>query len=252
MQEKHEFALYYPSLSNLSKNSTPGHTVTLHDAALVARIMNILRLRVGELILLFDEHMWARCSINAASKKEIQCTLITKQNHQTLKPAITFVLPLLKKDDFETALYSLVELGATTIQLVTTEKTQRAWGGEKELERCHRVMIAAAEQSKNFAVPRLHPPCTVQSYLATIKSDDSVSKLYFDYEGMSARKVINTVINEQPESYLLMVGPEGDLTPAEKELLVAHSFQFCALTPTVLRSVQAVALSMGLVRSFVR
>ena len=43
-----------------------------------------------------------------------------------------------------------------------------------------------------------------------------------------------------------MIGPEGDLTMQEKDLLKERDVQFLRLTPTVLRAQQAVAVSMGI------
>ena len=43
-----------------------------------------------------------------------------------------------------------------------------------------------------------------------------------------------------------------DLTEQEKNLLQDQGFLFCALTPTILRAQQAVALSAGLIRSLLR
>jgi RsmE family RNA methyltransferase len=251
MQERHEFAVYYPELSKQIKNVSDGQLFNVVDDTIIGRVTHVLRLRVDESIVFFDDHYSVHCSISSISKKEIQCTLLAGNRHQTITPAITFILPLLKKDDFETALYSLVELGATTIQLVTTEKTQRSWGNDKELDRCRRIMIAAAEQSKNFALPELLAPVPLKSYLARLASM-TISKIYFDPQGTPAEQLLVALAAKKPAHCLLMVGPEGDLTVAEKEALQAHAFEFCQLTPTVLRSVQAVAVGLGIVRSLLR
>jgi 16S rRNA (uracil1498-N3)-methyltransferase len=160
-------------------------------------------------------------------------------------------LPLLKKDDFETALYSLVELGTTTIQLIATQKTQRSWAGEKELDRCQRIMIAAAEQSKNFIIPTLIPPIHLTEYLKKITENEH-PKIYFDPQGSAGLALLNNLAQQKAKHYMLMVGPEGDLTQSEKELLQAKSFYFCQLTPTVLRSVSAVILGAGIMRTLMR
>lgn len=251
MQERHEFAVYYPPLSFQTKNIADGQLFKVIDDAIIGRISHVLRLRMGESLVFFDDQYAIHCSIHAMSKKELQCTLLARHAHKTLKPAITFILPLLKKDDFETALYSLVELGATTIQLVTTEKTQRSWGAEKELDRCQRIMVAAAEQSKNFAMPSLLAPIPLKNYLPQIASQ-AIPKIYFDPQGKPAIELLADLAKKNPSQCMLMVGPEGDLTITEKDALQVQSFQFCQLTPTVLRSVQAVAVGLGMVRSLVR
>lgn len=251
MQERHEFAVYYSQLSTQIKKVSEGQLFTVVDDAIIGRITHILRLRVGETLVFFDEQNSVNCSINSASKKELQCILLARHAHQILAPSITFILPLLKKDDFETALYSLVELGTNAIQLVITEKTQRSWGADKELDRCQRIMIAAAEQSKNFALPALFAPIPLKNYLPQIGSL-AIPKIYFDPQGALALQSLSALALKKPAHCILMVGPEGDLTISEKDLLKAQAFEFCQLTPTVLRSVQAVAVGLGMVRSLVR
>jgi RsmE family RNA methyltransferase len=46
-----------------------------------------------------------------------------------------------------------------------------------------------------------------------------------------------------------MVGPEGDLTHAEKEFLKEKNVVFCRLTPTVIRSKDALMIGLGVLRS---
>jgi 16S rRNA U1498 N3-methylase RsmE len=46
-----------------------------------------------------------------------------------------------------------------------------------------------------------------------------------------------------------MVGPEGDLAATEKTELKRAQFTFCALTPTVLRAVDAIRIGAGMLRS---
>lgn len=251
MQERHEFAIYYPLLSFQIKNIANSELLKITDLAIINRITGILRLRPGEEVLFFDDKLSAHCCLHSVNKKELLCTILAQHKHHALKPALTVILPLLKKDDFETALYSLVELGATTIQLVTTEKTQRAWGADKELERCHRIMIAAAEQSKNFALPELMPPISLKTYLPKI-ADQSIPKIYFDPQGKAPFEILRILTEKKASHYVLMVGPEGDLTIPEKDLLLSQSFQFCQLTPTVLRSVSAIAVGVGMIRSILR
>lgn len=248
MAQKHEFAVYVSDLSSRLSSET----FLLHDVEIVMRISSVLRLQPGETVLLFDHAMHARCKVRSLSKKALEFELLEKQNNISLTPHITCLLPLLKRDDLETALYYAVELGASVVQLVMTEKVQRAWGGAKEFERLQRIMIAAAEQSKNFALPVLHAPIELEKALQVDKQQYAklkAAKLFFDFNGKSALSVMQEFSAQKPEEIILLVGPEGDLTGAEKQLVVHHKFITCTLTPTVLRAVSAFALGLGLVRS---
>lgn len=245
MSAKHEFAFFVPDLKQSAKSV---HSqVIIDDHALITRLVHVVRLQVNEHCVLFDESVHAHCSVQEIAKKQLKLSVLAVAAHKPLKPDIEFWLPILKREDFETALYGLVELGASRVRLLDTEKTQRSWGGSKEMERAHRIMVAAAEQSKNFSLPEIIPPVSLAQAVAAHKT--SATKLFFDPQGDSLWHVAGQVKEAAPERLILMVGPEGDLTDQEKELLRASGFTFCGLTPTVLRSVQAIQLSLGFFRA---
>ncbi len=248
--QKHIFAFYVEQLSLLVAAKTGGDVVMLEDKRVCHRIIQVLRLQPGDVCILFDSTIHVRFLIQElASKKNISGIMEEKKYNTILQPHITVLLPLLKRDDLDTALYSLVEMGVNTIQLMITKKVQRKWGKEKEYDRLQRVMIAAAEQSKNFALPLLHSPQSFEQFLITIPS--SIIKIYFDPTGEPLLSLIDKIKKCSSTSIMLMVGPEGDLTEQEKEQLRQTTFLFCALTPTVLRSSQAIALGAGIIRSIV-
>lgn len=250
-ESKHEFALYVPNLGALLVDVVFKHQLLLTDLVLVHRIYSVLRVEPGEIIVLFDRQMYARCRVQMVSKREVTCVLEEKSKNIVLQPAITFFLPLLKKEDLETALYSLVELGANIVQLVITEKSRDLGAPErekKELDRLERIMIAAAEQSKQFAIPELRAPILFEQMSVQIQKK-TAPFIFFDPDGYDLYTVLTEVRTAQPTEIFLLVGPEGDLTAHEKMVLEQVPVRLCKLTPTVLRSVSAVAVGMGCMRS---
>jgi RsmE family RNA methyltransferase len=240
--DRHEFAFFYKALPQMMKN----RTVIIYDKELTMRICRILRLSTGDCITVFDnEHIVDGCIIECTQQQVV----LEIQAHEQLKPLIpeiTVLLPVLKRDALEQAVYSIVELGGSAIQLLETDKIQRQWVGDKELDRLQRIAIAAAEQSKNFLVPEIFSPVTLEGWL-----QDNPGKTihFFDVDGKPAYEVfLHKTVSSSQHLYLLF-GPEGDLSSSEKELLVKHNAVFCRLTPTVLRSFQAVTVGLGFVRS---
>src|SRR5260221_3669014 len=247
-KDKHEFALYKESLSLLIQKKGPGDNLILSDETLVHRIVHILRLRSNDQCILFDRDAYITATINAfIGKKQIDITMHSIHSTIILRPQVTFLLPMLKREDYESSLYSLTEVGVNNIQLIFTQKTGNKWSGERDKDRAQRIMIAAAEQSKNFAYPTLHEPISLQEALKKYNSCES--KLFFDPQGKPFFDVMQMLHAHQPGQILLLVGPEGDLTLEEKEIVRADEFIFCALTPTIMRAVQATGLAAGFVRS---
>lgn len=244
--QKHQFAFHMDGLARQLEHLTVGTSFSITDKQLVHRVISILRLAPGQTFIVFDKQIHAHVQLITSSKnKEVNVILEDVQKNKIIKPTIIFLLPLLKKDAFETALYSLVEVGVTQIQLVTTEKSQHRWQ-PKDQQRSEKIIIAAAEQSKNFAYPELLPVLTLSDAAHTTTNQ----KIFFDPAGITFSTCVKELQNQQ--NITLALGPEGDLTKQEKEMMHEAGFIFCALTPTILRSCQAAALSAGIIRSLIR
>ncbi len=244
--DKHEFALYKESLSLLVQHKTPGDSILFADEHLLHRMIHVLRLGKNDTCVFFDRNIYVSAAIDVIGKKQIQVTLQSIHPTKELHPHITFLLPVLKREDYEAALYALTEVGVNTIQLVFTQKTGNKWAQERDGDRAHRIIISAAEQSKNFAYPELQSPIFLQEAL---KKYDNWTKLFFDPQGTHLFDVMQTLRDTKPEHIALLVGPEGDLTVEEKRIVRENNFMFCSLTPTIVRAVQATTLAAGFVRS---
>lgn len=270
---RHEFALF------ITQSFSKGPVVVIQDPESLRRLTSIVRLREGESVQLFNREESIRGVVTAITKKQIELEVDERTTLKPLEPALTILLPTLKKDDLEEALSRLCALGVTTIQLVETEKVQYSWQFERERDRFERVMIAAAEQSKQLVLPELLAPLSLEDALKntctvheTSKNSQSAQKnlkntgcagetrknvptvchtIFFDPDGEKLMAVMERLVKSHGET-VLFVGPEGDLTDTEKELIKSKGFIFCALTPTILRACEAIALGAGVVRSLVR
>ncbi|MCK5633202.1 RsmE family RNA methyltransferase [bacterium] len=244
--QQHEFAFYIPSLKDLVPTLLKGSLLHFSDEHLFHRMVRVVRLEVGSTCILFDREVNLQFEITVLKgKKNIEGVIGNTIKNISFLPSVTFLLPILKKDQFEKAIYSLVELGATVIQPIFTEKSQRKWGTEKDIQRASSIMIKAAEQSKTFSFAQLLKVMTLKEYCSVAKNESD--KIFFDPSGKHIKECVEQL---SKESLVLMVGPEGDITKDEKLLLKKSGFEFCALTPTIMRACQAVAVSVGLFRSF--
>lgn len=240
---RHEFALF------ISQQFARGVAVIIHDPESLRRLTSIVRLREGETVQLFNREESIRGTVTGITKKQIELDVNERFSLQSLKPSLTILLPTLKKDDCEEALSRLCALGVTTIQFVETEKVQHSWQFERERDRFERVMIAAAEQSKQFILPDLLAPISLKEALKEVTAIGH--KIFFDPDGEKLMVSLERLVKTEGAA-VLFVGPEGDLTDDEKMLIRSHGFIFCSLTPTILRACEAIALGAGVVRSIVR
>lgn len=242
---KHCFALFYaPSTDWQESNQT---LITITQQEMVHRMYHVLRLNPDDQIILFNRNYHFLLNLIALSKKEIKASLREVKKNSSYHPAITAILPLLKRDALERALDGLTQVGVTAIQLVTTKKSQQHFS-DKDRTRLYRIIYAAAEQSKNFSFPELLNPLPLTHWLTTIEKEKK-SIVFCDPDGSPVNQVMNTLQRSNENSIIILIGPEGDLTGEEKNVLKNVLVFSMALTPTILRSEQAICLASGIVRA---
>lgn len=238
----HEFALYVSNFPQVELKI--GAAIEFHEPEFVHRVSRVLRLDVDDTLIIFNAEYHLSIIIKKISKTAVLTEIESVGHNRHYKPYITLLLPLLKREALEQAIYSAVELGVNKIQLLITEKVQRNWQ-EKELERLKHIMVAAAEQSKCFGIPELLSPVSLEDVPLSGKI------IFLDPEGEALADVlINNLHQKQIDSLTLVIGPEGDLTEGEKFYLQKQQALFVCLTPTILRAQQAVVLGIGILRSF--
>lgn len=240
--EKHEFALYLPGVATLANNE---QIISISQQDIVRRIHTVLRLEQDSSVILFDRTHHVHGRIKESNKRAVEVLIEEIRTNKEIRPNITIGLPLLKKEAFEDALYTCIELGASKIVPFVSSKTYRMNLTMYDQARAERIMQSAAEQAKYFNFPALDPLLQVDDFLSW-----QHPKIFFDPSGSEVSHILTKVKDVQ--NLLILIGPEGDLTHEEKKRLIENDFLFCALTPTILRAKQAVGVGLGIFRSFLR
>jgi len=235
--DKHIFAIYAPSFWN--KNYTINTILKIVEPDIVHRLIKVLRTQIGERFIFFDTVKHGVVEVVDISKKDFSIKIISLEENSTSLPKIIFLLPLLKKEALEEAVYSLAEIGVSEIQLIVTQKSRQKLLHEKEFARLESIVIAAAEQSKNYLLSKIYAPLD----LSDLELSSDYFKIVFDPQGES---FFDVRLKSSQEQICLLVGPEGGFTQEELQNIEKKSFKKCRLTPSILRAVQAVALGAGL------
>ena len=243
----HLFALYHSSLSLLLSSST-STVLIITDNDFIRRITRVLRLQVRDKFIMFDRTQHIFVQIEAIThNNQLVCRQDVRRGNTYYKPCLEAYLPLLKRDAFEQALYALVELGVNVIQPIITEKAQVHYCA-KDYERFERIMISAAEQAKHFAFPALPLPISFNVFVEVIKKENK-TLICADPTGILITECLHKVSLASSSSLAFVVGPEADLSGSEKVQLIKAGAIVCRLTPTVLRSQDAIACLAGILRS---
>lgn len=239
--EKHIFALYKNKLSHLSKQTKENEVFSSKDATLWNRLVKIVRIKENDHFILFDEniHITLSCTCRMLKKKRmIIGTVVEKNENKKIEPPLTLYLPILKKEAFEYVAYVAAQMGVNTIVPVVTKKSETKISTDPD--RIKNIFIAACEQSKNFVPPVLCKPIPLED----IQSENLI---LFSEHGAPLHKCMNKI--SAIKTYSIIVGPEGGFSKDEEKFLREMSLVECALTPTILRSREAIALGIGIARS---
>ncbi len=240
----HEFALYSDALSIAAQS--PDRELVITDRDTVHRIERVLRLRPCDQVTLFNRHIHLRATPTTVTADRIIVQIQDPSPNQPVTPALILGLPLLKQEHREHAIYSATELGVTHVQLLATEKSRHDVPSARSKTRFERVMIAAAEQSKNFVLPHIITPTSLSLWIDQLNTD---ARILFDGDGDPLLPLLNSLHTSSSQQLAVLIGPEGGLTAQEKELAVQRKFRRHSLGPTVLRAHQAVAIGIGALRA---
>jgi len=243
-QEKHFFSFYVSILAKLLENQKSGNFFEIHNEDLLHRIRDVLRMQKEETCFLFSRFQHVVVKIIAFEKKGIKFLIQELGKNSVLKPHVTLLLPILKRSNLEEAIYNATECGVSSIQLIKTEKSTKNLSLH-EFQRLEKIIIAAAEQSKQFHFPDITLP---KSYDAIFHGIEG-KKIWFDKRGAPSFELIEKIRTKKPDQLNILIGPEGDFTEQERANIVDAGFEAHTLTPTTLRSVSAVSVAIGSVRA---
>ncbi|KAK9286415.1 hypothetical protein L1049_014811 [Liquidambar formosana] len=121
------------------------------------------------------------------------------------------------------------ELGANSVTPLLTERSPSI--SENRVDRLQRVILAAAKQCQRLHEMTLNPPTKIVSLLPIVAQ----SKLSF-VALAEATPVISVLTSSRKEpSGLIIIGPEGDFTEKEVNMMIAAGATAVGLGPHRLR-----------------
>ncbi len=252
VSDRHIFALYAERSLSLLSSRNVGQPCSIRDQDLWHRIAHVLHARPGDEFVFFDDQKVIRLQLQSLTTKgTVQGVMQDLWEAQPLTPRVNLFMGLLRRDAWSDVVYYAAQMGVTTITPLICAKTQREWGGERELERMKSVMIAACEQAHQFVIPQINQPMIFDEALChhEFVASATTASVYGHAEGKPFFSTLQTIVAQNPSTLTIVIGPEGGFTVQECSLLDQAGVIGMALTPTILRSQEAVAVCVGVFRS---
>ena len=114
---------------------------------------------------------------------------------------------------------------------------------ELNIDRAKKIMIEATEQSNQLVPPEITDVIKLKDFL---KNFDESSKLLF--ADVNSKENLKTEDLKNVKSFSILIGPEGDFSPAERELILQNrAVKPFTLSRNILRSDTAVISAISLV-----
>ena len=212
-------------------------------------IKNVLRMRVGEEILISEGGKSHLCEIESIGEAAVTARVIAENYRETELPVKIYLFQgLPKSDKLELIIQKAVELGVHEIVPVEMHRSVVKLDDKKKESRRARwqaIAESAAKQSKRNAIPCV---CDVLSYKQAMEKAREMGLFLVPYEnerGMVATKEALAKM-ERGMSVGILIGPEGGFEPKEVELAKESGGLPISLGARILRAETAAIASVGM------
>lgn len=198
------------------------------DAAQANYLGNVLRLKEGDRLLLFDGSSgeWL-AEVVEAGRKRMTLAAVEPTRPQESVPDLWLAFAPVKKGRVDWLVEKAVELGVARLLPVVT---QRTIVDKLNLERMRAHIVEAAEQCGRTSLAGIEAPVKLD---ALLKARDAGRTLYFADE-TGGEPAASAFV---PGAALILTGPEGGFTPDEAAAIrAASNAKAISLGPRILRA----------------
>ena len=203
-------------------------------------VANVMRLKRGSNLIFFNKDGEWLSEIIFLDRDRIEVKFLNKVKESSKLSNIELAICLVKKSPMEIILQKATELGVSKIIPIVSERTEVK---EINFERANKIVVEATEQSNQLIPPQISEVTKLKDFL---KNLDSSSKLLF--ADVNSKDNLKSKVLEEAKTLSVLIGPEGDFSPSERELILANSHVVSfTISKNILRSDTAVISAISLV-----
>ncbi len=227
------------------KSPLNGGTEVELDQGQAHYLGNVLRLREGEELLLFNGKDGEWCAtLGAIGKKRARALILHQTRPQEHGPDLHYLFAPLKRARLDYMAQKATEMGASVLRPVLTRRTVAE---RVKVGRLITNAIEAAEQCGILRVPEVEAPVPLAKVLSAW---DAARPLIFADEAAPSASPLEALAALKPGPLALLIGPEGGFDPEERAGLLAKPFvRPISLGPRVMRADTAAVAALALVNA---
>ena len=203
-------------------------------------VVNVMRLKRGSNINFFNKNGEWLSEIVFLDRDRVEVKFLNKIKESSKTSNIELAICLVKKNSMETILQKATELGVSKIIPIVSERTEVK---ELNLERANKIVVEATEQSNQLMPPKISEVIKLKDFLKNL--DGSTKLLFAD---VNSKENLKVEILKKTESLSVLIGPEGDFSPLERELILENpNVVPFTISRNILRTDTAVISAISLV-----
>lgn len=216
-------------------------------------LRNVLRLRTGETVELFDGRGWsvpARLLSSGRGSPEVELLDVPRRAPDR-RPSLWLAVAAPKQDRLRWLVEKGVELGVDRLTLLITQRSI-VQPGEGKLDKLREVAVQACKQCGRSDLPLLDPPCPLTAWLAewnSLPSHPESHLLLADRAGSPILGILAGRSWEMTARVAVLIGPEGGWTEEERTAAAAAGARGVRLGEQTLRIETAALAAAACIRA---
>ncbi len=214
------------------------------------QICNVLRKKVGEHIIVLDNHGFEyEIELKTIGKEKITGQIKEKRTaggEPNVK--ITLYQSLLSREKFEWVLQKCTEVGVKRFVPIVTERSivRQELIKANKIGRWRQIIQEAAEQSARGRMPELEKAASFEEAIARLDDSDYKIMAHTQSQSVSLRQYLNNS-NKKIKSIALFIGPEGGFTENEVQSARKNDIALISLGQRILRTETAAVVASSLI-----
>ena len=210
------------------------------DATETHHAYDVLRLKAGDRATVFDgEGSEAEVELLKHGKSGTELRKISLGKSAPLPCRITLAQAVPKGKNMELIIEKATELGVGAIAPLMSERTVVRGSEEDHIRKqakWQRTAVEACKQCGQNFLPRVALPCTPRALFERNERFDLMLIGSLQNDARPLKQMMAEYGTKRPKSVLILIGPEGDFTPAEVALAKSNGCRPITLGPIILRT----------------
>jgi 16S rRNA (uracil1498-N3)-methyltransferase len=208
-------------------------------------VRDVLRMQPGSRVTLFDgQGREGMAEISALDSAVVRVRILHEAVNPPLRAHITLAQAIPKGKNMDLIVQKAVEIGAAEIFPLLSARTVVRIDPESAAQKKAKwqtVALEAAKQCGQNWLPQVHTPQTPEDFFAGIVPASYNLQLIGSLQpgALHLKRILADYMEAhaaaRPTKVLMLIGPEGDFTPAEIALARSHACTPLTLGPIILR-----------------